>query len=105
MEENKERTDGVLCEKVSGFAIAGSRLFLFPLALSMTSNFCHAFVVAAHAVNAVAGLCEDELVDSVVTDLALEAVSVIRVVSGHDRLVEDGLLADVAIVAAVSADG
>ena len=71
----------------------------------MTSNFCHAFVVTVHTVYAVTCLCKDQLVDSVVADFALEAMGMIRVVTGHDRLVEDGELADVAIVAALCTDG
>lgn len=70
----------------------------------MTTNLCHAFVVTVHAIYAVTGLCEDEFVDSVVANLALEAVGVIRVVARHDCLVEDGLLAYVAVVAAICAD-
>lgn len=88
-----------------GGGAGGGYSFLFSLALCMATNFGHAIVVAVHAVNAVTCLCEDELVDSVVADLALEAVGVIRVIAGHDGLVEDGLVADVAIVAAVCADG
>ena len=93
---------------VSGIAFAGGGIsgpLLFPLALCMTTNFCHALVVTVHAVYAVTCLGKDELVDPVVADLALEAVGVIGVVAGHDRFVEDGLLADVAVVAALCADG
>ena len=91
-----------------GFAFAGGGIgspFLLPLTLCMTTNFCHTLVMTVHAVYAMARLGKDELVDSVVADFALEAVCVIGVVSGHDCFVEDGLLADVAIVAALCTDG
>jgi len=45
-----------------------------------------------------AGLGEHELVDTVVTGTAFEAVRVIRVIAGHDGFVEDGLMADTAFV-------
>lgn len=45
-----------------------------------------------------AGLGEHELVDTVVTGTAFEAVRVIGVVAGHDGFVEDGLMADAAFV-------
>ena len=63
----------------------------------------HPFIMAIHAIDALARLGEHELVDAVLAHLALEAVRVVRVVPGHDRLVEDGLLADVAAVRAVGA--
>lgn len=94
-----------------GITFAGKRgggvgsFDLLPLTLCMTADFCHPLVMAVHAVNAVTGLGKDELVDSVAADLALEAVGMIRVVSSHDRLVENGLLADVAVVAAFCTDG
>jgi len=87
-----------------GGAGVGSFLLL-PLTLCMTADLCHALVMAAHAVNAVTGLGKDELVDSVVADFALEAVGVVGVVSRHDCFVENGLLADVAVVAALCTDG
>lgn len=71
----------------------------------MATDLCHAIVVAVHAVYAVACFCKNELVDTVVADLALEAVGVVRVVASHDCLIEDGLVADVAVVAAVGTDG
>ena len=73
------------------------------LLLGMLANFDHAFVVTFHAIYAVAGFGKHELVDAVLADLALEAVGVIRVVAGHDGLVKNGLLADVARVRAVGA--
>ena len=71
----------------------------------MATDLCHAIVVAVHAVYAVCCFGEYELVDAVMADLALEAVSVVRVIAGHDCLVKDGLVADVAVVAAVCAYG
>lgn len=70
----------------------------------MTSNLCHALIMAVHTVYAVTGFGKDQLVYAVVADFALEAVGVIRVVSCHDGFVEDGLLTDVAIVAALGTD-
>jgi hypothetical protein len=57
-----------------------------------------------HAINAMAGLGEHKLVDTVVTGTTFEAVRVIRVVAGHNGLVEDGLMADAAVVWAVWTD-
>ena len=57
-----------------------------------------ALVMAFHAINTMAGLGEHELVDTVVTGTAFEAVRVIRVIAGHDGFVEDGLMADTAFV-------
>jgi hypothetical protein len=54
--------------------------------------------MAVHAVNSLAGLGKDELVDALLADLALEAVGMVRVVAGHDGFVEDGEMADVARV-------
>lgn len=71
----------------------------------MATDLGHALVVAGHAVYALAGLGEDELVDAVVADLALEAMGVVGVIAGHDGLIEDGLLAYVAVVATVGTDG
>lgn len=61
--------------------------------------------MAVHTVYAVTGFSKDQLVYSIVANFALEAVCVVRVVSCHDGFVEDGLLTDVAIVAALGADG
>jgi hypothetical protein len=57
-----------------------------------------ALVMAFHAINTMAGLGEHELVDTVVTGTAFEAVGVIRIIAGHDGFVEDGLMADAAFV-------
>jgi hypothetical protein len=57
-----------------------------------------ALVMAFHAINAMTGLGEHELVDTVVTGTAFEAVRMIRVIPGHDGFVEDGLMADAAFV-------
>lgn len=70
----------------------------------MAADFCHTFVVTIHTVYTVSCLCEDELVDSVMADFTLETVGVIRVVASHDCLIEDGLLAYVAVVAAICTD-
>jgi hypothetical protein len=101
-------THGILWRGVPRITFAGAgvgSLFLLSLTLCMTTNFCHALVMTVHAVYAMTRLGKDELVDSVVADFALEAVCVIGVVSGHDCFVENGLLADVAVVAALCTDG
>lgn len=69
----------------------------------MLPYFNHPLIVAVHAVDALTGLCEDEFVDPVLTHFALEAVSMVRVVAGHDGFIEDGKTADVATVGAVGA--
>lgn len=71
----------------------------------MLSNANHPLVMALHTVDSAAGLGEDKLIDTVFANLALEAVGVIRVLACHDRLVENGLLADIARVGAIGADG
>ena len=58
----------------------------------------NALVVAVHAVDTLACLREDELVDSVLAYLALETMGMVGVVAGHDGLVEDRLLADIAAI-------
>jgi hypothetical protein len=68
------------------------------------SYFNHAFVVAIHAVYALTCLSEDEFVDTVVADLALEAVCMIGIVTGHDSLVENRKLANVAAVRTICAN-
>lgn len=88
-----------------GRATSGGSFFFFSFPLSMTTNLGHALVVAGHAVNALACFGEDEFVDAITAYFALEAVGMVRVVAGHDGFVEDGLLAYVAIVAAVCTDG
>ena len=74
----------------TGAASAVIGAFTLCLFLSVFPNLDHALVVTVHAVDALTSLCKDEFVDAAMADFALEAVSVIRVVSGHDRLVEDG---------------
>ena len=61
----------------------------------------HTLVVAVHAVDALTRLREDQFVDSVLAHLALETMSVVRVVTSHDSFVEDGLFADIAAVRTV----
>lgn len=57
-----------------------------------------ALIMAFHAINTMAGLGKHELVDTVVTGTAFEAVRVIRVIAGHDGFIEDGLMAYAAFV-------
>ena len=56
----------------------------------MTATAGNTLVVTVHAIYAVMGLREHELVDAIATRLALEAMSVVRVVTGHDSFVQDG---------------
>ena len=72
--------------------------FTLCLFLSVFPNLDHALVVAVHAVDALASLCKDKFINAAMADFALEAVSVIGVVSGHDCLVEDGKMTYVAAV-------
>ena len=89
--------------RLGGRAPAIHGLFTLSLLLGVLSYSYHAFVVAVHAVDALAGFGKDKLVDALLADLAFEAVGVVRVVAGHDRLVEDGLATDIAAVGAVGA--
>jgi len=54
--------------------------------------------MTSHAINPVAGLGEHKLVDTVVTGTTFEAVRVIRIIAGHDGFIENGLMADAAVV-------
>lgn len=51
------------------------------------------------------GLGKHEFVDAIVTRATFETVRVVRVIAGHDSLVQDGLVTDAAAVGAVGADG
>lgn len=53
------------------------RLFAFGLLLRVLSYLDHTFVMALHAVDALAGLCKDKLVDAILADLALETVCMV----------------------------
>lgn len=88
-----------------GRTTSGGSFFFFSFSVSMTTDLGHALVVAGHTVYALACFGEDEFVDAIMAYFALEAVGVVRVVTGHDGFIEDGLLANVAIVTAVCTDG
>jgi hypothetical protein len=60
-----------------------------------------ALVMEFHAINTMAGLGKHELVDTLVTGTAFEAVGVIQIIAGHDSLVEDRLMADATFVQTV----
>jgi len=60
--------------------------------------------MAIHAVYAVARLGKNELVNSSVANLAFETVGVVRVVSCHDGLVENGKMANITAVGAICTD-
>jgi hypothetical protein len=88
--------------------VCGSRpaCCLFPLCflLGVLSYLDHPFIMALHAIDALARLRKDKFVDTILADLALEAVRMVRIVTGHDCLVKNGVVADVAAVGAVCAD-
>ena len=69
----------------------------------MTLALLNSLVVAVHTIYPAARLGEHKFVDPVLADLALKTVRVVGIVAGHDCLVEDGLLADIAAVGAVGA--
>jgi hypothetical protein len=56
----------------------------------MSSDFDHTITVAVHTVDPLTGLGENELVYPVLANLTFKAMSVVRVVSCHDSLVENG---------------
>jgi hypothetical protein len=67
----------------------------------MFPYFDHALVVAVHAIYAMAGFRENKLVDSIATNFAFEAMSVIRVVTGHDSFIEDREMTNIAAIGAI----
>ena len=70
-------------------------MFLF-LRVALTAG--DALMVTVHAVNTMAGFCKHEFVDTIVTGATFEAVGVVRVVTGQDSFVEDGLLTNATAV-------
>ena len=60
-----------------------------PLVFSLASALCYALVVAWHAVDALACLCEDELLYAAVAGPALEAGCVVGLIACHDGFFED----------------
>ena len=75
--------------------------FMFGM-LTATGN---TLVVTLHAVDALAGLCKDELLDLCVAGAASKASGMVGLVAGHDGFLHDGKTADVAGVVALAADG
>lgn len=57
------------------------------LPLVVLSNSSHALVVAVHAIYALTCFGEYQLVDAIFADFALETMSMVGVVAGHDSLV------------------
>lgn len=84
-------------------------LFLLPslplFSFQMPPTPRDTLTMTLHTIYTLTRLREHELLYPLLTDLAVEAVRVIRVVASHDRLVEDGLPTDVAAVGAVGAHG
>ncbi len=72
--------------------------FSLSLFLSVSPNFDHTFTVTIHAIDSLTRLGEDELVDTVLAYFTLETVGMVRVVTSHNGLVENGQLADIAVV-------
>ena len=70
-------------------------LFLF-LRVALTAG--DALMVTLHAVNTMTGFGKHEFVDTIVTGTTFEAVGVVRVVTGHDGFVKDGLLTNATAV-------
>ena len=60
--------------------------------------------MAIHTVYAVASLGKNQLVNSSVTNLAFETMRVVRVVSCHDGLIENGKVANITAVRAICTD-
>lgn len=75
------------------------------LFLSIFSNFDHTVIVAPHAIYTLASLCKDKLVDSVLAYFTFEAMGMVRIVASHDSFIENGEVADVAVVRTVGANG
>lgn len=90
---------GVCILKLLFPACFGSFLFC------MFAAACYPLVVTAHAVDALAGLCKDELFDLGVARATGEAGGVIGFFASHDGFLHDGEVADVARVVALAADG
>jgi len=62
------------------------------------STSCYPLVVTVHAVYSLACFGKYEFVDPISADFALEAMRVVRVVTGHDSFVKNGKFADIAAV-------
>lgn len=79
--------------------------FLLGLLLGVPPDLNHALVVTVHAIDALARPGEDKFLYPFLADLTLEAVSMIRVLAGHDGFVQDRLMADATAIRAIRADG
>jgi len=64
-------------------------------------NFYHAFVVTIHAIDTLARLGEDELVDTVTANFTLETMGMVGIVASHNGFVENGETTYIAAVGAV----
>lgn len=60
-------------------------------------------IMAIHAVNALSSLGEDELFDSLLTNLTIEAMRVVGIVACHDGFVQYRQATNIAVVRAVGA--
>lgn len=65
----------------------------------------HAIVVTTHAIDALACFSKDKFIDTIVANFALETMSMIRVVSCHDSLIENRQTTNIATVRTVGTDG
>lgn len=70
----------------------------------MFSEVDHPFVVAVHAVYALSGFGEYKFINTALANLAFETMSMIRVVSGHDGLVQNRQMAHIAAIRTVGTD-
>jgi hypothetical protein len=71
----------------------------------MSPYLCHAIIMAVHTVYPLARLGENKFVDPRFAHFTFKTVGMIRVVPGHDGLIEDWQIAHVAAVGAVRAYG
>lgn len=58
-----------------------------------------------HAVYTLASLGENKLVDSILAYFTFEAMSMIGVIASHNSFIENGKVADIAIIGAVGTNG
>jgi len=81
-----------------GRAASGGGAFAFFLFLRVALAAGDALLVTLHAVNTMTGFGKHEFVDTIVTGTTFEAVGVVRVVTGHDGFVKDGLVTNATAV-------
>lgn len=70
----------------------------------MSSTSGDPLVVTVHAVYALTGLGKYKFLNSILANLAFEAVGMIGIVTGHDSFVQDRFVADIAAIGAACAN-